>query len=135
MEKVIRIIGITMVIILLVVIAFLSLKKVIEIPMGIDVTYGHCLAYVALSFSIYLSCCKIEKNRFLIRNFKRAFLCMLLSFFWGYLMEVIQPYFGRTYEIKDLVADFLGSFFGVFIGIVCVSFVKIIEEKYKIRHL
>lgn len=43
---------------------------------------------------------------------------VLLAIFYGYLIELIQPHFGRTYDLADLRADAIGALCGAGLGVV-----------------
>lgn len=42
---------------------------------------------------------------------------VLMAIFYGYMIELIQPYFGRTYDLADLRADAIGAVAGAVLGI------------------
>lgn len=43
-------------------------------------------------------------------------LCVLYSFLLGGIIELIQPYVGRTAEFFDLLSDVFGAVLGLFVG-------------------
>ena len=47
----------------------------------------------------------------------------------GLLIEVIQPHFGRTFDISDLIVNCVGALFGVLLGGVCQKY----EEKKMVK--
>ena len=50
---------------------------------------------------------------------KGLFLGFCFVFCLGLSMEMIQPYFGRSRELLDLVADLVGGSAGLFVGAAC----------------
>lgn len=74
-------------------------------PQGIDKLY-HVLAFAALAFPTGLL-----QPRMLI-------LVAPLAMLYGGIIEVIQPIFGRTADLNDLMADGTGILTGIVLGLV-----------------
>lgn len=132
MGKALRIIGIVLSLGCLAAIVVLSLASDVSIPkyvVGAD-KGAHFLAYCALSFSLFLAFFRYEGDRLAKRNVLPWASAFLLSFMVGYLIELIQPAFERSFEVLDLVADGAGALTGTLFGIVCVVLVlKIANRK------
>lgn len=78
---------------------------------------AHLLAFMALGFACSWCFCTIPEKGF---AFKRNTLVLILSFIisllFGYGIEVIQPFYGRTCDFKDLTFDAIGVFLGLVVG-------------------
>ena len=85
---------------------------------------AHALAYAALAF--FLFCMIAAKvavptwSNVLRANGWRLLLVLGLSMLMGSAIEIIQPYFGRAFEILDIVADAVGALIGL-----CFAFVMV----------
>lgn len=80
-------------------------------PNGIDKLY-HALAFASLVFP----------TASLRPRMLRAAAPLALLF--GAAIEIIQPHVGRTGDVADLVADGLGIFIGVGLGLVAWQFLR-----------
>jgi VanZ family protein len=73
-------------------------------PQGIDKVY-HMVAFAALIFPTAM-----------LRP-KRCLAAGCLAILYGGMIEVIQPAFGRSADMSDLLADVLGVATGIFLGL------------------
>jgi VanZ family protein len=73
-------------------------------PQGIDKVY-HMVAFAALIFPTAM----LRPKRCLAAGF--------LAILYGGMIEVIQPTFGRSADMSDLLADVLGVAIGIFLGL------------------
>ena len=73
-------------------------------PQGIDKVY-HMVAFAALIFPTAM-----------LRP-KRCLAAGCLAILYGGMIEVIQPAFGRSADMSDLLADVLGVVIGIFLGL------------------
>ncbi len=65
---------------------------------------GHVLAYAALGFSLRLW--RLERNH-------ACFFCICYAVLLGGILELLQPFFGRTCGLDDVAADFVGALLGI----------------------
>ena len=135
MSRKLRILSFVLSLMCLVVIVYLSLAREISVP---EYIYGkdkgaHFLAYMALGFLFFLCFHNSVHRRVIVQNLLPVVGATSLSFLCGYTIELSQPYFGRYFEVADLVADGLGSLAGAVIGLLCVFFVCWIERRRKHR--
>ncbi len=91
---------------------------------------AHLLAFMALGFAFSWCFCIIPEKGF---AFKKNILVFILSFvvsmLFGYGIEVIQPFYGRTCDFTDLTFDAIGVFIGLVVG-----FSSIIVIVWAFRH-
>jgi len=130
-SRVVRIIGFVLSLICMAVIVYLSFATDVLITnyvVGGD-KGGHFLAYTTLSFLFLICFAVYSRNRILIRNLMPMLGAFSLSFVCAYCIELIQPYFHRTFEPADLLAGALGSLSGIIIGFFCVLLVCTIERR------
>ncbi len=71
---------------------------------------AHLLSYTALGGAMYFAVAK-EKE-----NFKKGVVIIILGVVIGFLIEIIQPYFDRSFELLDIVSDFVGLVVGVYLA-------------------
>jgi VanZ family protein len=99
---------------LAVTIAVLTLMPQVELPAGppgIDKLY-HVVAFAALAFPTAL----LRPERW------RSAGC--LAILYGGIIEIIQPAFGRSADISDLLADALGVTVGILLGLAARRILK-----------
>lgn len=120
MAKVIRTIAGILSVICLGLVIFFSLKSSVRIPdfvKGGDKTM-HFLAYIAVSFLLFVTFCNFTEKRYILSNILPFLGAILLAFAVGYTVELCQPAFGRSFELYDILADALGSVLGALLGFV-----------------
>ena len=83
-----------------------------EFSLNIPDKILHFLAFVVLSFTLY-------------NSFKNIFLLFIL-FFYAVISELIQLYL--PYREMELM-DVLFNFFGIFVFLITIFFLKILEKK------
>ncbi|MDP4267793.1 MAG: VanZ family protein [Bacteroidota bacterium] len=90
--------------------AFLKLDKIIK-PDKIVHMYLYCVQV----FFLISGLSNQNSLKFLKKN--PVIISILLSGLYGYLMEILQRDFfiGRSYDIKDVLANVTGSFIGWFV--------------------
>lgn len=86
---------------------------------------AHLLSYTALGGAMYFAVAKES------RNFKKGVVIIILGVLIGFLIEIIQPYFDRSFEILDIVSDFAGLVVGVYLAskILCLLN-KVVKDKF-----
>lgn len=59
----------------------------------------------------------IKQNRFRFLRYRAVSMALLLSFSYGIAIEILQRFvfIGRSVELYDLIADFLGTIFGILV--------------------
>lgn len=72
---------------------------------------NHLIAYAALAFLLVLS---LPRDRRLPRGFWVGLLSLLL---YGVVMEVVQHYIGREFDLMDMVANAVGVLLGAGAGL------------------
>ncbi len=63
--------------------------------------------HLPLFFILNIILIKISSTKF-SKNIHIALICSLALFFAGLLIEIIQPYFDRSFSYKDITTNFLG---------------------------
>ncbi len=128
LKKIIKIIGFSLVLICLLLITYLSLKSDIDVPFdfkNVD-KVEHFIAYAGFSFSLTLLSLGISKRFSQGATFKSLVICgvlpVLISLLYGVLIEFVQPHFGRSFDVLDMLADFTGALVGAFVCLLCVLF-------------
>ena len=113
------------------VIVYFSFSTRVEIPQFLSGTFkiGHFLAYVALSFLLFVCFSDFNTHRFFVWNILPMISSFLLSSLFGYAIELCQPYFGRPFAFPDMLSDCAGALLGTVIGFFCVLFMCTIERK------
>ena len=135
MSRTVRVVAFVLSLVCLAVIVYLSLAKDVSVP---EYVFGkdkgaHFLAYTALGFLFFFCFHNAVYHRVIVSNLMPLLGAFSLSFLCGYAIELCQPRFGRVFEVADLVADALGSFFGAVIGLFCVFFMWRIERRRRHR--
>lgn len=95
-------------------VAVVSLVPGGSLPIGIVPNgdkWGHFLAYSAVGFCFFLSFLRPEGS-----NIAGALAAVLCSGLLGGLIELVQPFFGRSMEGLDLVCDIAGAILGAGAG-------------------
>ncbi len=131
MSRAVRITGFVLSLICIAAIVYLSFASDVRITnyvVGGD-KGGHFLAYTALSFLFLICFAVYSRRRVLVRNLMPMLGAFSLSFVCAYCIELIQPYFYRTFELADLLAGALGSLTGIISGFFCVLLVCTIERR------
>ena len=113
---------------------------------------AHSIAYTSLGFSLFLTLVNLptfmqaRKERksgdrtilFLSHNTKAISLSVILGTIFGFIIELLQPFFNRNCEYLDLAADFLGVVLGIAIGIILLDcFLALVMDKsvwYDVMH-
>lgn len=98
--------------------------------------WGHFLAYAALGFSMFSAIARKPSQeyakstwlRVLKSNRQRMVLLFLFILSIGTIIEFVQPLFGRSLEVLDIVADGLGGVFGIIVGTVVVTIAEYWER-------
>ncbi len=105
---------------------------------------AHSLAYTALGFSLFLSLVSLpsfmerrkerkrgdSRLRVLTYTTGTIVKSLVAGTLLGLIIEIVQPYFGRTFELLDLAADFLGLVLGVAFGILLLDlFLSLVMDK------
>ncbi len=108
-------------------VAVLSLLPPSSIPPNISIftisdKILHLIAYIAVSATITIALVKKDERlnfkEFLTFNKRRVIGSFCIVFLIGFMIEMVQPMFGREREFLDLVSNFLGNIVGMFLGIV-----------------
>ena len=131
MSRVVRVIAFILSVLCMALIAYLSLSSNVSFTkyvVGGD-KGGHYLAYTALSMLFFICFANFAGRRLLRRNLLSLLGAFALAFVCSYCIELIQPYFHRTFELADLVAGALGCLTGVVVGFVFVLLVCVIERR------
>lgn len=86
---------------------------------------AHALAYAALGFFLYCAIVTKESRPTWSHAFSangwRMLLVLGVSVLLGSAIEIIQPYYGRSFEVLDIVADGVGSILGMVFGFLLVT--------------
>lgn len=91
----------------------------------------HGLAYTALGFSTFIAFFSLpEDGKGLLRcNLKLMISTLLFGTLFGILIEFIQPFFGRSLDFRDVLADIAGIAAGIIIAFVlCRVLVTFLKE-------
>ena len=131
MLKAVRIISFFLAIICMGVIIYFSFSSKVEIPQFLSGRFkiGHCLAYVAFSFFLFICFSDVNPHRFFLWNILPMISSFLLASLFGYAIELCQPYFGRHFAFTDMFSDAAGAFAGTVMGFFCVLLLCTIERK------
>ncbi|MBO4717612.1 MAG: VanZ family protein [Spirochaetales bacterium] len=131
MLRAVRTLAFILCIICMGVIIYFSFSSKVDIPQFLSGTFkiGHCLAYVALSFLLFVCFSDFNTHRFFAWNILPMVSSFLLASLFGYAVELCQPYFGRHFALTDMLSDCAGAFIGTVIGFFCVLFMCTIERK------
>lgn len=92
----------------------------------------HGLAYTALGFSAFIAFFSLPEDRkSLLRcNLKLMLSTLAFGTVYGLFIEFIQPFFGRTCDMRDLAADVAGLAIGIIIGFaLCTVFIHFSKEE------
>lgn len=122
--------GLVLVLICLALITWLSLKSGLQAPINFENVdkVEHFIAYAGFSFSLTLMTLGFSKRFSEDATIKKLLPCgilpVLLALFYGVLIEFLQPKFGRSFDVLDMVADFTGALFGCFICFLCVVLLR-----------
>jgi VanZ family protein len=71
---------------------------------------AHLLSYTALGGAMFFAVAKESGN------LKKAIVIIILGLVIGFSIEIIQPYFNRSFELLDIVSDFVGLVLGVYLA-------------------
>ena len=128
LKNIIKWVGLSLVVICFVLITYLSLQHGIEAPFdfrNVD-KIEHFIAYTGFSFSLTLLELGFSKRFFCGAKFKSLVSCgvlpVVIALFYGVFIEFVQPHFGRSFDVLDMVADFTGALFGALLCLLCVVF-------------
>ncbi len=128
LKNIIKWVGLSLVVICFVLITYLSLQHGIEAPFdfrNVD-KIEHFIAYTGFSFSLTLLELGFSKHFFCGAKFKSLVACgvlpVVISLVYGVFIEFVQPHFGRSFDVLDMVADFTGALFGALLCLLCVVF-------------
>ncbi len=80
---------------------------------------AHFLAYSALGFWTYISLGSVFKG-FREKASRRFYTAVLYCILVGGIMEVLQPWFGRTMSFTDFLMDAAGGIAGALLGVLSV---------------
>lgn len=108
-DKILRYTSLALTMICFILICVFSLKSpsAMSKNIGLNDKLLHCVAYFCFSISLTMYA------QFLTVHKKTLFLiCIAISIVLGLGIEIIQPFFGRTCDVIDLVADTLGTLIG-----------------------
>lgn len=98
----------------------LSLFPVPEVPELEDIPlidkWVHFVMYGGLLLALWADWVRNKKHP----QFLECFFSVLCGCVLGGLIEIIQPYVGRSGDFWDFVADAIGCFLGFFIGLAVV---------------
>ncbi len=128
LKNIIKWVGLALVVICLFLITYLSLQHGIDAPFDFRNAdkLEHFIAYTGFSFSLTLLSLGFSKRFFYGAKFKSLVVCgifpVLIALFYGVLIEFVQPHFGRSFDVLDMVADFTGALFGSLLCFLCVVF-------------
>ena len=90
---------------------------------------GHFLAYTALGCLLFICYCNYCRHHLVRRNILPMISAVLVASLYGYMGELIQPYFGRIFALYDMFIDTMGALLGSVIGLVCVVLMNKIEKR------
>lgn len=99
--------------------------------------WGHFLAYAALGFSMFSAIARKPSDAYVGSTWRRVMRsnrCRIVLLFLfilsiGTIIEFVQPLFGRSLEVLDIVADGLGGIAGIMVGTVAVTIVEYGESR------
>lgn len=121
-QKIVTFAGIIMSVVVAILILFFSLTTHSGAPsLGISDKSGHFLAYGAFGFSLFFAFVRLPSESskrdsggmHFRTGYTRGFVFSYITgMCLGILVEIIQPYFGRSREFADGVADFFGLVIG-----------------------
>ena len=125
--RIIGIVGTPLVITVIIVLSLLPASTIVSTSwFGILRDKGaHALAYTALGFFLY--CVLVTRvspptwSKVFHANSWRILLVFGVSLLLGSTIEVVQPHFGRSFEVFDIVADGIGSILGLVFGFLIVT--------------
>lgn len=96
------------VLVAIIVLSFAGSKEMSKVKVPLNDKVAHCFAYICLSFIFSFFLKTFDKSTKFVFIFSFLF-CLAL----GFSIELLQPHFGRSREMLDFVADFLGTLLGV----------------------
>ena len=131
MYRTVKIIGFFLTLVVMAVIVYCTLGSDIQLSPVFSGSFklGHFLAYMTFGFSLFICYCSFSCHHPLRRNILPMMSATLLASLFGYMGELIQPYFGRHFALYDMFIDTMGALLGSAFGLVCVVFVCKIEKR------
>lgn len=94
---------------------------------------AHFISYAAFSCCLFLSVAFVKLGdtfkTILSNNNLKAIMVVLLSSLIGLIIEIIQPSFGRSFDLLDALANSLGSIFGLFISSLLLLYGSALDKR------
>lgn len=97
---------------------------------------AHFLSYAAVACALFLSTAfaKIEDGfkSLLLNNKVKVLLVFFISSIIGLTIEIIQPSFGRAFDLFDVLANSLGAASGIVVAILLLLYASFLDREEKI---
>lgn len=121
-----RITGMIMTVLTVTIVTALSLSRSVSMPSGMPLRDkgAHFIAYAAIGFSLFLCVCNGNG-----KNATSVAIAVLGGSCFGAAIELIQPSFGRSGELLDLLMDFAGSLTGGLLAALAVWYLNKMRAK------
>jgi len=75
---------------------------------------AHALSYMAFGYALYYAFGGADEG---IKQLQLSLKSILFGAAFGYMMEILQSFVGRDYDLKDLLADTIGLCIGTIIAV------------------
>ena len=94
---------------------------------------AHALAYTALGcflqFALSSQHVPISFSAMIKENGWRIPLVWGSSIVLGTIIEIVQPFFGRSFELLDILAEAIGTLVGILFALICMGIALSIERR------
>lgn len=94
---------------------------------------AHALAYTALGcflqFALSGRHVPTSFTSMLKENGWRVPLVLGISIVLGTIIEIVQPFFGRSFEMLDIVAEVVGTLVGILFALICMGIALSLERR------
>jgi VanZ family protein len=110
--------------IVILILSVISVPKLPEIKVRAVDKWGHLLAYLSLSFTLFF---ELAKKHHWSNTYRRWLIpSIAICIIYGILMELLQatPLFDRHFEYNDMVANSIGVGLGLALFVVTSGWIK-----------